>query len=409
MADPGVDPGRTRYQPSGFTVYRVESTDLTWRLLAKRQWPLALSLVVITLLETGSIDTGLGWWQLPGILVVCAIAVLAPRRPFDAALAISFAIACVAVYMRFLGEPLEPHFFVSGATISMTGAAMATVAILVRDASRLRAIAGTVLVIAAMTSAEVLGFPVVASREYRQWDPDYLNYAFGGIVTLVLSVGTGLYFRARDNERSSQLAASVAAAQNSERMALARELHDVVAHYVTAIVVHAQAGQVNRAASEQVLPIIEASGYEALTAMRRLVGTLRDGESSGPAASSSLVDDVRSLAAESGLPVQLSFDLQDAVPQELARSVLRLVQESLTNTQKHASQVSSVDVSLSSRDGMLRLEIADDGIASGVPVGGSGGYGLVGMRERAELLGGTFSAGRREPTGWTVRAELPIA
>ena len=63
---------------------------------------------------------------------------------------------------------------------------------------------------------------------------------------------------------------------------------------------------------------------------------MRDGESSGPAASSSLVDDVRALAAESGLPVRLSFDLQDAVPQELARSVLRLVQESLTNIIKHS-------------------------------------------------------------------------
>jgi signal transduction histidine kinase len=121
------------------------------------------------------------------------------------------------------------------------------------------------------------------------------------------------------------------------------------------------------------------------------------------------MDDVRELAAEYGLPVRLSFELEDAVPQELARSVLRLVQESLTNTQKHAASVSSVDVALSSSDGVLRLAVDDDGTASGVPVGGSGGYGLVGMRERVELLGGTFSAGRREPAGWTVRAELPLA
>ncbi|KJK47957.1 histidine kinase [Lentzea aerocolonigenes] len=387
----------------------MESTELNWRLLAKRQWPLALSLTAIALAETGAIDTGLGWWQLPGVVVICAIAVLAPRRPFDAALALAFAVACVAVYMRFLGVSIAPHLFWSGANISMTGAAMATIATLVREESRARSVIGTLLVLAAMTVAEVLGWPIVSAVEYREWSPDALNFSIAGCVLLVLSVGSGLYFRARDAERASQLAASVAAAQNSERMALARELHDVVAHYVTAIVVHAQAGQMNRDAAEQVLPTIEASGYEALTAMRRLVGTLRDGESSGPAASSSLVDDVRSLAAESGLPVRLSFDLQDAVPQELARSVLRLVQESLTNTQKHASAVSSVDVGLSSSDGVLRLAVADDGVASGVPVGGSGGYGLVGMRERVELLGGRFSAGRREPTGWTVRAELPLA
>jgi signal transduction histidine kinase len=381
---------------------------LNWRLLAKRQWPLALSLTGIALAETGSINTALGWWQVPGVLVICAISVLAPRRPFDAALAVAFAIVFVALYLRFLGVAFEPHFFLSGANISITGAAMATIAILVREAPRWqRAVFGTVLIVAAMITAEVLGWPIVAAVEYREWEPDATSYLFGAVITLVLAIGTGLYFRARDNERSSQLAASVAAAQNAERMALARELHDVVAHYVTAIVVHAQAGQLNR--EVDVLPAIASSGTEALTAMRRLVGTMREGSSAGPAASSSLMDDVRSLAAESGLPVRLSFDLQDAVPQELARSVLRLVQESLTNTQKHASAVSSVDVALSSSDSVLRLGVEDDGVASDVPVGGSGGYGLVGMRERVELLGGRFSAGRREPTGWTVRAELPLA
>jgi signal transduction histidine kinase len=302
---------------------------------------------------------------------------------------------------------MQPHFFVSGASISVAGAAMATIAIVVREAPRRHAIVGSALVVASMVAVEFIGYPIVAERDYQEYQPVLTGYLVSAAVMLLIAVGTGLYFRARDNERASQLAASVAAAQNAERMALARELHDVVAHYVTAIVVHAQAGQLNR--EVDVLPAIAASGTEALSAMRRLVGTMRDGTSAGPAASSSLVDDVRELVRESGLPVHLSVDLQDTVPQELARSVLRLVQESLTNTQKHATSVSSVDVALSSGDGVLRLFVADDGVASGVPVGGSGGYGLVGMRERVELLGGTFSAGRREPTGWTVRAELPLA
>ncbi|WP_434452046.1 sensor histidine kinase [Lentzea sp. E54] len=387
----------------------MESTDLNWRLLAKRQWPLALSLTFIAGLELFTADYTNPWWQAPGVAVICAIAVLAPRRPFDATLVLAAAIVLTAGYLRFIGVALQPHFFVSGASVSVTGAAMATIAIVVREAPRWYAVSGSVIVVAAMVSAEFIGYPIVAADFYRRYEPDYTGYLFGAVLMLVIAIGTGLYFRARDNERASQLAASVAAAQNSERMALARELHDVVAHYVTAIVVHARAGQINRDAAEQVLPTIEASGHEALTAMRRLVGTLRDGESSGPAASSSLVDDVRSLASESGLPVRLSFDLRSAVPQELARSVLRLVQESLTNTRKHAAAVSSVDLALSSSDGVLHLTVVDDGVASGVPVGGSGGYGLVGMRERVELLGGTFSAGRREPTGWTVRAELPIS
>ncbi|MET9226828.1 histidine kinase [Lentzea sp. NPDC003310] len=387
----------------------MESTDVSWRVLAKRQWPLALSLAFLAGLELFTAGFTNPWWQAPGVAVICAVAVLAPRRPFDATLALAAAIVFTAVYLRIIGVAMQPHFWVSGASISVTGAAMATIAIVVREASRGRAIVGTAVVVAAMVAAEFIGFPVVAAEDYREYTPDLGSYLFGAVLMFVISVGTGLYFRARDNERASQLAASVAAAQNSERLALARELHDVVAHYVTAIVVHAQAGQLNRAAAEQVLPTIEASGYEALTAMRRLVGTLRDGESPGPAASSSLVDDVRALATESELPVRLSFDLRDSVPQELARSVLRLVQESLTNTQKHAAAVSSVDVSLSSGNGVLHLTVLDDGVASGVPVGGSGGYGLVGMRERVELLGGSFSAGRREPAGWSVRAELPIS
>ncbi|MFD4671873.1 sensor histidine kinase [Lentzea sp. NPDC058450] len=385
----------------------MESTDLNWWLLAKRQWPLAVSLAFIAGLELFTAGYVNPWWQTPGVVVICAIAVLAPRRPFDATLALAAAIVFTAIYLRLLGVSMHPHFWISGATISVTGAAMATIAIVTREASRWYAVSGTALIVAAMITAEVIGYPIVAAEEYRSYSPDPGSYLFGAVLMLVISIGTGLYFRARDNERRSQLAASVAAAQNAERMALARELHDVVAHYVTAIVVHAQAGQLNR--SVDVLPSIAASGTEALTAMRRLVGTLRDGESSGPAASSSLVDDVRALAAESELPVRLSFDLEDAVPQELARSVLRLVQESLTNTSKHAFAVSSVDVALSSGDGVLHLAVLDDGVASGVPVGGSGGYGLVGMRERVELLGGTFSAGRREPTGWTVRADLPIS
>ncbi|WP_090046794.1 sensor histidine kinase [Lentzea fradiae] len=385
----------------------MESTELSWRSLVKRQWPLASSLAAISLAELAALQSVFGLVQVLGGLVVCTVAVLAPWRPLDATLLVPAGMICTAFCLRLTDTWFRPYFFVSGVSVSMVGASMATIAILVREVSRLRAVVGTVLIVAAVVGAEFIGWPVVAPVEYQTWQPDPWASVLGGSILLVLAVGTGLYFRARDSERASQLAASVAAAQNAERMALARELHDVVAHYVTAIVVHANAGQVNR--DVDVLPLIAASGNEALTAMRRLVGKMRDGTSAaGPAASSSLQDDVRALADESGLPVRLSFDLRDAVPQELARSVLRLVQESLTNTRKHASAVSSVDVSLSSGDGMLHLRVADDGVASGAPVGGSGGYGIVGMRERVELLGGTFSAGRREPAGWTVRADLPV-
>jgi signal transduction histidine kinase len=97
------------------------------------------------------------------------------------------------------------------------------------------------------------------------------------------------------------------------------------------------------------------------------------------------------------------------VPPELAQSVIRLVQESLTNARKHAAGVSRIDVDVRTGDGVVRVRVADDGTSQHTsPVGGSGGFGLVGMRERVELLGGSFNAGPTGGSGWTVVAELPL-
>jgi signal transduction histidine kinase len=89
--------------------------------------------------------------------------------------------------------------------------------------------------------------------------------------------------------------------------------------------------------------------------------------------------------------------------------VIRLVQESLTNARKHAAGVSRIDVDVRTDDGAVLVRVADDGTGQhSSPVGGSGGFGLVGMRERVELLGGRFSAGPNGGSGWTVAAELPL-
>ncbi|WP_285750164.1 histidine kinase [Lentzea sp. NBRC 105346] len=385
----------------------MESSDLGWRALAKRQWPLATALLLFMGLEASNFDDGRMWWQVPGSVALFVIAVLAPRRPFDAALAAAAALVASSVLLRWLHVAPAPQMFISGAVFSEVAASMAIVATVVRQATPWRAVLGTTAVLGGIAAAEKLRLSYQLER--WQYSEPLSVYYFGGTILLLLSVGTGLYFRARDRDRVRVVEREITAAQDAERMALARELHDVVAHYVTAIVVHSQAGQLNAQAAQQVLPIITQSGNEALTAMRRLVGTLRGASPTG-APPSDLADDVRRLAEESGQPVRLSFDLSVQVPPELGRSVLRLVQESLTNSRKHAHGVSSVDVSLSTSDGHVHVLVEDDGDGqSHAPVGGSGGYGIVGMRERVELLGGTFFAGRREPRGWTVRASLPIA
>ncbi|PSL55268.1 histidine kinase [Saccharothrix carnea] len=384
----------------------MESTHLGWRPLLRRQWPLACALLFFV---GGEFLGEVGWWHVPGEVVVCVLAVLAPRRPFDAALTAAAAVPASSVVLRVAGvAPVTP--MLGGLVVAEVAALMAIVAVVVRQAPPVRAVTGAVLLVAVSVVAALV------RPEYRSpyWPDDYDGPGFGaqavfGGVLLALSVGTGLYFRARDRERATAVRAEVAAAQHAERMALARELHDVIAHYVTGMVVHAQAAQAVPAAAREALPIIVRSGNEALTEMRRLVGTLRGTDADAPTASSDLADDVRGVVERSGQPVRLHVDLPEPVPPSLGRSVLRLVQESLTNARKHAEDVSSVDVSVSVSDGVVHVVVADDGRAQRTaPVGGSGGYGLVGMRERVELLGGRFSAGARAGGGWEVRAALPV-
>ena len=385
----------------------MDTGYLGWRALARRQWPLAAALALLLLFQ-GVAWRGMDpqmWWLLPGDLIVVVLAVLSPRRPFDAALAASIAIAGSALLVHGLGLV---HI---GGEIVPLAAAMAMAAIVVRQASRGRAVFGTLALAVAWAITAYLDRQAFAEENPLGGVMNVLAillFAFG------LAVGTGLYFRARDRERRQAESASVAAAQQAERLALARELHDVVAHYVTGIVVHSQAAEAiadqNPDAARQVLPIITASGHEALAAMRRLVGTLRGTEATPTSRDNDeLTAQIKRTVDQVGGPVRLDVQLTEPVPPELAQSVIRLVQESLTNARKHAAGVSRIDVDVRTGDGVVRVRVADDGTGQhSSPVGGSGGFGLVGMRERVELLGGSFNAGPTGGSGWTVVAELPL-
>jgi signal transduction histidine kinase len=161
---------------------------------------------------------------------------------------------------------------------------------------------------------------------------------------------------------------------------------------------------------------IETTGVEALKAMRFLVASMRGSQPSGKAGAATdqatydLGADLASMIEHfSGPPVSLELDSPEVVPQEVGRSVLRLVQESLTNVGKHALGAKRVQVRVVGTGDEMHVRVSDDGVARRAdPVGGSGGYGLVGMRERVELLGGRFSAGPATPVGWRVEAWLPL-
>jgi signal transduction histidine kinase len=370
--------------------------------LIRKQWPLAAALAVLLLLEAGASGlTGLGSLVAAMLAGVCAF--FAPRAPLRFALLGAAALAVLPQTLGGIGSDLP---------LSFTGlaASMAMIAYAVRYLE-LRLAAGAT---AALVGANVLSL-VLRGR----LDPDIL--LFLGLL-FVVSMATGWYFRGRDRERTQSVRAAVTSAQQGERMALARELHDVVAHHVTGIVVQAQAALLVAEKSPDVavpaLEKIERSGTEALTAMRTLVGSLRDGTAAWTAgdsdatgqATTDLASDIRGLVENFiGPPVALELELPAQLPHEVGRSVLRLVQESLTNVGKHAPAATDVRVRVASTEDELHIRVTDDGAQRPAnPAGGSGGYGLVGMRERVELLGGRFEAGPSGYVGWSVEAWLPL-
>lgn len=234
--------------------------------------------------------------------------------------------------------------------------------------------------------------------------------AAAALVLLGAGAAAVIYNRVRDSERRT----SIERARAHERLELARELHDVVGHHVTGIVVLAQARRFTAAAAggdpvhDQTLAEIEQAGLETMTSIRRLVGLLRadPSTSSGPepADLERIVDDLR--RTHPGARFDLDVDLRSRwLPAELAVTVHRLVHEAATNVRKYGDPARPVLVSLRRRDRDVELRV-ENGIQG---AGRSPGYGLVGMRERVEALGGTFVAGDDEAGSWVVRAVIPLA
>jgi signal transduction histidine kinase len=199
-----------------------------------------------------------------------------------------------------------------------------------------------------------------------------------------------------------------------EREQLARELHDTVAHHVSAIAIRAQAGRVvagsHPGAAVEALKVIEEEASRTLTEMRGIVGVLREDEEPELAPQRGVAD-IKRLADRVGdrprVEVQLSGDLDDLGP-SVGAAVYRIAQESVTNAVRHARHATRISVSVAGDDDCVRLTVRDDGDASSTGRR-SAGYGLVGMTERAMLLGGTLEAGPGPDRGWTVNAVLPRA
>lgn len=217
--------------------------------------------------------------------------------------------------------------------------------------------------------------------------------------------------RAAQAERERETAARIAVAE--ERARIARELHDIVAHAVSVMVL--QVGAVRHKLPEELadesdaLRGVEQAGRTALAEMRRLLAAMRDDGDDLELVPQPGLDSVGTLVADverAGLPVTLHVEGEETpLPRAIDLSAYRIVQEALTNTLKHA-HARRADVTLRYAPDELRIEVRDDGTGGGSTNGT--GYGLVGVRERVKIYGGTMTAGAVPGGGFVLDATLPL-
>jgi signal transduction histidine kinase len=210
-----------------------------------------------------------------------------------------------------------------------------------------------------------------------------------------------------EREQQSRLATA------AERARIARELHDVVAHSLSVIIAQADGGryaaQGNPAAAAEVLDVVALTGRTALTDMRRLLGVLRDGEGAqhGPQPGFASMADLVASVRDSGLPVgYTSVGHPRPIGDAMGLAAYRIIQEALTNVLKHAGPVARAEVRITWEAQAVRLVIEDDGRGASAATDGRG-QGVGGMRERAQLYGGTVEAAPRPGGGYRVQALLP--
>lgn len=243
--------------------------------LVRRQWPWAVLLVVLALLDvliTGECGTAGRGWMVPGTALMVAMALLARERPVPGALGAAATLVVSTGILRAVGAEMLP-----GLAVTEFAAVAVVIVAVVRQVPGVAAAGLAGLVLATSAAAEQLR-PLPAGSEPEPW----WSVSLSGMALVVLPAAYGWYLRGRDRQRARARRAGVIAVQQRERLGLARELREVVTDQVRGMVEQAQAAQ-ERSASDpdaavRALPVIERSGIEALSSMRHLVAALREGE-----------------------------------------------------------------------------------------------------------------------------------
>ncbi|SDP35783.1 Signal transduction histidine kinase [Pedococcus dokdonensis] len=349
---------------------------------------LAGGFAVAALVE-GIVRPGLDWRPLVTVLALVLVPALSWRRqrPLTAA-ALGWGVAGILSALQLTANTGDLGLY-----------SMAAVLVLLYSLARWGSGREVVAGLAFVTVVVALGM-YAASAGWAE--------LFGGVVLLLLVVALAAAFRYRaDVSRRRQREI-----RNDERLSLARDLHDTVAHHVSAIAVQAQAGGVVAAAqperAAEVLAAIEIEASRTLAEMRSMVRVLRE-EDAVDFAPQPGVADLPALARAHPSPtVEVVVDgSQHPLPGPVDAAIYRIAQESLTNAVRHARSATSVAIDVCREAGSVRLRVSDDGRTEPGP-GPARGFGLRGMAERAELLGGSFSAGPGPDGGWVVEAVLPV-
>jgi signal transduction histidine kinase len=239
-------------------------------------------------------------------------------------------------------------------------------------------------------------------------DSQTIGDAIGGTLVLLFPAVLGVEVRHLVGGRGR----TIEDAKERERQLLARELHDTVAHHVSAIAIQAQAGRIVGAthpeAAMEALGVIEDAASRTLAEMRGIVGALR-GTDSAEFAPQPNVADIELLATSTSkatpvVHVSTAGSL-GTVSNSVGAAVYRIAQESITNARRHATGATHIDVDVVATDHDVSVHVIDDGVGLSEP--DPVGFGIIGMTERTHLLGGTFDTGPRREGGWEVKATIP--
>jgi signal transduction histidine kinase len=275
-------------------------------------------------------------------------------------------------------------------------------------AGRRRALIGLGVVLAAFAVYAIQNDDIVSGRAGDVWS---------GAFFLIVAVGAWLAGAVvRGRREAADLAEAAQAARADERSRMARELHDIVSHNLSVVVLQAAGARAQAAGDETTLEKIERSGREALVEMRRLLGVLRrddDQDEVSPTPTPGigelprLADRLRAAGLE--IEVKIAGDCA-GLPPAVDLSAYRIVQEALTNTLKHAGCDARAAVRITREPDAITIQVADDGAGRppGNPSGTETGHGLIGIRERAAVFGGEVRAGARPEGGFSIHARLPL-